>query len=234
MKPMKTISLVIVLALIAGIANLSAQQADMQDQIAMIKKNLADSKAKMKTYEWIETTTVFVSGDQKNVIQKQCYYDVNGNIVKVETGGSAAAPAQRGIRGKVAENQKDDMVDYVNAAVAKIQTYLPPNPDKVQAIYAAGKVTVGVLAPNTQFKLTFPNYNEPGDFLAISINKPAASIMAVDVSTTVDDPSKFVAFNITYSTLPDGTQYAGTTTLNAPEKDLKITIVNSGFKKSGN
>jgi hypothetical protein len=41
-----------------------------------------------------------------------------------------------------------------------------------------------------------------------------------------------VTFNVTFSDLPDGTQFQGTTTLDAPEKDLKIVIVNSGFKNS--
>jgi hypothetical protein len=34
-------------------------QADMQETIGMIKKNLTDSKEKIKNYEWIETTTTF-------------------------------------------------------------------------------------------------------------------------------------------------------------------------------
>jgi len=48
----------------------------------------------------------------------------------------------------------------------------------------------------------------------------------------VDDPSQKVIFNITYSNLPDGTQYAGSTTLDATAKNLKIVIVNSGFKNA--
>jgi hypothetical protein len=36
---------------------------------------------------------------------------------------------------------------------------------------------------------------------------------------------------MTYNNLPDGTQYSANTTLVADAKNLKITIVNSGFKK---
>lgn len=55
-------------------------------------------------------------------------------------------------------------------------------------------------------------------------------IIKVEVSTFVDDPKAKVIFNVTYSDLPDGTQYAGKTVFDAPEKDLKIVIENSGFK----
>ena len=228
---MKKLTLILVLVFFAGIIRLSAQ-ADMQENITMIKKNLTDSKAAMKKLEWIETTTVFVKGEQKSVKQKQCYYALDGKLTKVETGGSVAAKAPGGIRGKVAENKKADMSEYAKKAVAKVQTYLPPDPVKLQKLYNDGKVGIQVLEPNKKFKLTFPGYNEAGDALTISLNKTDQKLMALDVSTSVDDPMQKVTFVVTFSDLPDGTQFQGTTTLDAPEKDLKIVIVNSGFKNA--
>jgi hypothetical protein len=226
---MKKSNLLLILVFIAGFSGIYAQ-ADMKEDIAMIKKNLTESKAKMKNYEWIETTTVFLKGEQKSVKQKQCYYSLDGKLTKVETGGSTDAKKKGGIRGKVAENKKEDMTDYMKQAVAKIQTYLPPDPDKIQQLYAAGKISIQVLEPNKKFKLGFPDYNEAGDLLSISINKPDQKIMAVDVTTSVDKPDEKVVFNITYKDLPDGTQYAASTVLDAKAKDLKIVIENSGFK----
>ena len=72
---MKTVNFVLVLLLFFGMQNVIAQ-ADVKENVAMIKKNLADSKEKIKKYEWIETTTVFYKGEQKSVIQKQCYYSI--------------------------------------------------------------------------------------------------------------------------------------------------------------
>jgi len=228
---MKKLNLLLIMLLLAGITRVSAQ-ADMQENVAMIKKNLADSKQAMKKYEWIETTTVFMNGEQKSVKQKQCYYAVDGKLTKIETGGSSNAKPARGIKGKVIENKKEEMSDYVKKAIEKIQTYLPPDPDKIQKIYADGKVAIQILEPNKKFKLSFPDYNEPGDFLAVSLNKPDQKLFGLDVSTSVDDPKQKVIFNIAYSNLPDGTQYPGTTTLDAQAKNLKIVIVNSGFKNA--
>jgi len=228
---MKKLTFLFIVVFIAGITRLSAQ-ADMQENIAMIKKNLSDSKVAMQKYEWIETTTVFVKGEQKSVKQKQCYYALDGKLTKVETGGSTAAKTPGGIRGKVAANKKADMSDYAKNAIEKVQTYLPPDPEKLQKIYNDGKVGIQVLEPNKKFKLSFPDYNEAGDVLAISLSKTDQKLMALDVSTSVDDPKEKVAFNVTFSDLPDGTQFQGTTTLDAPAKDLKIVIVNSGFKNA--
>jgi hypothetical protein len=228
---MKKLSLIFILLLIAGITKISAQ-ADTQEVIAMIKKNLADSRANMNKYEWIETTTIFVKGEQKSLSQKQCYYSLDGKLTKVETGGSTEDKQPGGIRGKVASNKKEDMSDYAIKSVAKIQTYLPPEPEKIQKIYGEGKMSFQILEPNKKFKLSFPEYNEPGDILSISIDKLSQKIMAVDVSTSVDDPKEKVIFNVTFNNLPDGTQYPGITTLDAQAKDLKIVIENSGFKNA--
>lgn len=228
---MKKLNLLLILLLLAGITKVSAQ-ADMQENVTMIKKNLSDSKAAMKKYEWIETTTVFVKGEQKSVKQKQCYYALDGKLTKVETGGSTAAKTPGGLRGRVAENKKADMSDYAKKAVEKVQTYLPPDPEKLQKIYNDGKAGIQILEPNKKFKLSFPDYNEAGDLLSVSLNKTDQKLNALDVSTSVDDPKQKVAFNVTFSDLPDGTQFQRTTTLDAPEKDLKIVIVNSGFKNA--
>jgi hypothetical protein len=80
-----------------------------------------------------------MNGEQKSVTQKQCYYSVVDKLNKIETGGSKAAKAQGELRGKVAANKKEELSDYMKSAIAKIQTYLPPEPEKIQKIYNAGK-----------------------------------------------------------------------------------------------
>jgi hypothetical protein len=227
---MKKNYLILALLVFATTAGIFAQ-ADTKELIGMIKKNLADSKANIKNYEWLETTTIFLKGEQKSVKQNQCYYSVDGKLTKVETGGGTEAKTKGGLRGKVIANKKEDMADYIKAAVAKVHTYLPPDAAKLQQIYAAGKTTIQVLEPGKKFKLNFPDYNVQGDMLSISIDKTSQKLMVVDVSTYIDKPDEKVVFNVTYSDLPDGTQYAGTTSLEATAKNVKIVIANSGYKK---
>ena len=228
---MKKLNLLLILIIIAGFSGVYAQ-ADMQENVAMIKKNLTESKAKMRSYEWIETTTIFLKGEQKKVIQKQCYYSLDGKLTKVETGGTTDPKQKGGIRGKIAENKKEELSDYMKKAIEKIQTYLPPEPEKIQQVYDAGKVSVQILEPNKKVKLSFPDYNEPGDLLSVSVDKTVLKLIAVSVSTVVDDPKQMAVFNITYKDLPDGTQYPASILLDAKEKDLKIVIENSGFKNA--
>jgi hypothetical protein len=217
--------------LLASTTGLFAQ-AEMKETIDMIKKNLTDSKANLVHYEWLETTTTFLKGEQKSVKQNQCYYSVDGKLTKVETGGSTPEKTKGGIRGKVIANKKEDMADYIKACIDKVHTYLPPDAAKLQQIYGAGKTTIQVLEPGKKFKLSFPDYNVKGDILSISVDKANQKLMALEVNTYVDNPKEKVVFNVTYKDLPDGTQYAGSTTLDAVAKELKIVIVDGGFKKA--
>jgi len=207
-------------------------QDDMTETIKIMKANLADSKEKIKKYEWIETTSTFINGELKSKKQKQCYYGVDGNLTQVELGATATEKEKPGLRGKIAENRKEEMSDYVAAAAAKIRTYLPPDGEKLQQIYGAGKTAISILDPGKKFKIDFPEYKQPGDMLSISIDKEHKMIMGATVTTFIEGPSDKVLFDIKYKTLPDGTQYPGVTTLDAKAKNLKIVIENSGHKNA--
>ena len=209
----------------------SFAQPDMKETVAMIKTNLLQSKEKVKQYAWIETTKTYIKGELKSTKQNQCYYSVDGQLTKVATGASEPAKTPGGLRGKIAAGKKEEMADYIAKAVEKIKAYLPPAGEKIQQIYGAGKVSIQILEPNKKFKLSFPDYLQQGDVLAISVDKTAQKLMALNVSTYIDKPEDKVVFDVTYKDLPDGTQYPVTTSLVAAAKDLKIVIEQSGFKK---
>jgi len=227
---MKKNYLVLALLIFSGTTGILAQD-DVKETVAIIKTNLIESKQKLKTYEWIETTTTFVKGEEKSKKQNQCYYGVDGKLVKVETGGSKDAKSKGGLRGKIVANKKEDMADYMEKAIKKIQTYLPPDPEKLQQIYGAGKTAIHVLAPGKKYKLDFPDYNQKGDLLSVTVDKVKKTILAISVNTYIDDASDKVIFDLTYNTLPDGTQYPAKTALEASAKNVKVVIENSGYKK---
>ena len=123
------------------------------------------------------------------------------------------------------------MADYIAKAMEKIKAYMPPDGEKIQQIYGAGKVTIQVLEPGKKFKLSFPDYLQQGDMLSLSLDKANQKLMAGNITTYIDKPEDKVIFDVTYKDLPDGTQYIVTTSLVAAAQNLKIVIENSGYKK---
>jgi hypothetical protein len=228
---MKKVTRLLILILLTTVGFANAQSNDLQEDVNLIKKNLVESKEKVKKYEWIETITAFVNGEQKSVKQNQCYYSVDGQLTKVATGGTTpAAKNPPGIRGKIVENKKEEMGDYIEAALNKIKTYIPPNPETLQKIYAGGNVGIKILEPGKKFKIEFPDYSQKGDMVSISLDKANKLLMGYSVSTFVEGPSDPVSLIITLKTLPDGTSYPAEITFNSTSKNVKIVLTNSGYK----
>ena len=125
--------------------------ANPPDQmVATLKQNLAESQKRLRQYEWVETTTISLKGEQKSSKQQRVYYGADGKLTKLPMGDPPAqAAAQGGGRGgrgggrlkeKVVENKKDEMAEYMEKAAALIHQYVPPNPEQIQKAKDAGNM----------------------------------------------------------------------------------------------
>ena len=227
---MKTAAKIFFLFLMASATSFAQGSPEIQQSISLIKQNFTQSQKSIKKYSWIETTTTYLNGEQKSVSQNQCYYDVTGTLVKVATGATTPTTTPRGIRGRIAENKKEDIEAYVEKAKTQIKAYIPPQADKLQEIYASGGVGIKVLEPGSKYELDFPNYLKTGDMLAIVANTSNKILMNYNINTYMDTPQDAVTLDVAFQTLPDGTSYSGNVTFTAPSQNLKIVTVNSGYK----
>jgi len=227
---MKKLTLLFMMALLPwGMSGFT--QDDPKELVAMIRTNLGQSMKNLRQYSWIETTKVYMKDELKSTKQNQCYYSVDGQLTKVATAATTPEKKKRGLKGAIAENKKEDVIEDVEKSVELIKKYLPPDPEKLQQIYAGGMVGIQILEPQKKFKLSFPDYNLKADNLSISINKSTQKLMALNVGTYIDKPEDKVIFDVKYKDLPDGTQYAATITLTVAAQNLKIVLENSGYRK---
>lgn len=225
--------LVIMTIMFLLVSTVSAQGTDPKQAMVKIKQNLGASMKALTAYEWMETTTIFKDGEAKSKLQKKCSYGADGKLVKVPVTDPSEAKdkAPRGVRGKIVENKKEEMGDYVEKCVAKIHEYLPPNSEKLQSIYNSGKANVQVLEPNKKYKFEFPDYLQAGDKLGVSVDMEKGLLGGIGVNTYVDSPNDKVGLQLRYLLLGDGTEYPAETVLEMPAKGLKIVINNEGHKK---
>ena len=92
--------------ILAGPIGSWAQEGSAADQkIAAIKQSLTKSMAALRSYEWIETVTVKVDGEQKSRKENRCYYGAGGKQQKVpiDDGSAETHKKPRGIRGRIAK-----------------------------------------------------------------------------------------------------------------------------------
>jgi len=220
-------------ALMAAVTTV-AQESGAAERVAAVKQSLQAGMAAIRKYEWVETTTVSLKGEQKSSKQNRCYYGADGALQKVPTeGGQAGAQkSPRGIRGKIVANKKEEMTDYMDDAVALIKEYVPPDPARIQAVKDAGKVSINLLAAD-RHQLQLRDYHKAGDVLSIYIDPTTNHLLGLNVSTYLEKPDDLVTLDVTMTTLGDGAIYPSEIMLNGVSKSIKVDIRNTGHRPMG-
>lgn len=209
-----------------------AQQPSAAERAAMLKATMEASQIILRQYEWIETTVVSLKGEEKSRKQERCYYGADGKLQKVTLNQSAPPPKKRGLRGRIAEDKREEMTDYMKSAVALVKAYVPPSPAKIQAAKQAGKVSIDMLDPGRRARLNFRDYEKPGDNLGVEVDLTSNRPLGVKVSSYLDDAKDAVTLDVRMGQLNDGTTYPSDITLDAKAKELTVTVQNSGYRKA--
>jgi len=187
-----------------------------------------------RKYEWVETTTISLKGEEKGAKHNRCYYGADGKVQKTSLDQPPAEDQGGGRRGgrlkeKVVENKKDEMKEYMEKAAALVHQYVPPNPQQIQAAKDAGRVAVNPQAGGT-VRIVISQYLKPGDSLSIDLDPKANKLLGIGVNSYLDTQDDVVTLAVQMASLPDGAIYVGQTTLQAPAKNITVVIQNTGYK----
>ena len=216
-----------------------AAAAGQPDPVAALKQSIGDGTKKLAQYEWVETTVVKLKGEEKTRKQNRCYYGADGKVQKVaigdapksEQGAGGGRPGKRGgaVKAKIIENKKEDMQEYMQQAAALIHSYVPPQPQQIQAVKDGGRLAVNP-QPGGKARIEMKQYLKPGDSLTIDLDTAANRLLGLGVNSYLDKPDEPVTLAVQMNTLPDGALYAAQTTLDAKAKNIQVVITNSGHK----
>ncbi|MGH9870026.1 MAG: hypothetical protein ACREAA_17915 [Candidatus Polarisedimenticolia bacterium] len=210
--------------------------AATKDHAAAIKESLQKSMAALRQYQWVETTTVSMKGEEKSRTENSCYYGADGKVQKTPL---AAAPAKddgkrkRGIKARVVENKKEEISDAMKEAVALVKEYVPPDPARIQAAKESGRVTVTPPDPAGQVRLVIKDYLKPGDSLTLDANAATDRISGMTVATFTEKEKDAVGLKVSFGAFADGTVYPAKVQLDVAAQNLSVAIENSGYKKAG-
>jgi len=202
--------------------------------LTAVKKNLQDSQAQLRKYEWVETTAISLKGEEKSRKQQRVYYGADGKLTKLPVGEPAAAAEASGgrggrgsrVKGKIVENKKDEMKDYMEKAAALIHSYVPPSAELIQKAKDAGKMSV-LPQPTGRVRAEFKDFIQPSDKLWIEIDPAAGRLGGVNVATYLDKPEDTVTLDVRYGALADGTSFVAQTSFEAKAKNILVVVQNT-------
>jgi hypothetical protein len=81
--------------------------------------------------------------------------------------------------------------------------------------------------------LIFKNYVQSGDQLTLTFDTTAKKVSSVNINTFMGDAQDAVTLQVQMASLPDGTNYAQQTILNATAKNLLVVTTNSNYQILG-
>ena len=205
---------------------------EMQQKLAAVKQSVAENQQRLHQYQWVETQQITLKGDPKPSKQFLCRYGPDGQVQKVPVGEQQPQQPSGGrLKQRVVEKKKEEMQDYMQDVKSVIGMYVPPNPQKMQAAFQAHNVSL--VPGGGVVQMVFKNYAQPGDQMTISFDSQAKKVQSLNVDTYMGQAKDAVTLAVQFASLPDGTNYAQQTVLDAKAKQLQVTTNNSQYSKLG-
>jgi hypothetical protein len=213
---------------------LAQQPPGAAARVAELKATMAASQTVLQHYEWVENIVVSIKGEEKSHQMNRCYFGADGGVQKIPLTTPPPAEMKRGLRGRIIENKKEEMTDYMKSAVELVKSYVPPSPALIQAAKDKGNVSVDIIEPGKRARLNFRNYLKPKDELSVEIDLATNHLLRMTVKSHLESAEDAVNLEARFGSLADGTIYTDTVTLDAPAKNIQVKVDNSGYRKTGN
>ncbi len=210
---------------------LFAQDSAAQERLSAVKQAMAANAQQLRKYQWIETTQVTLNGEQKPPMQNSCQYGPDGQVQKTPLGPPPQPPSGGPLMKRIIEKKQAEMKQYMGEVKSLLAQYLPPDPQRMQQSKQAGNLSINPVANSVN--LIFKNYVQSGDQLTLTFDTAAKKVSSVNINTFMGDAQDAVTLQVQMAGLPDGTNYAQQTILNATAKNLLVVTTNSNYQILG-
>ena len=200
-----------------------------QERVAALKAGSPRASRRCSSTNGSRPPPSCLKGEEKSRQQNQCYYGADGKLQKVVTQAPTAQKKKPGLRGAIQENKKEELTDTMKQAVALVHAYVPPDPARIEAVKAAGKMSIR--PSGQQVKIVFADYLKPGDSLAVDMDVATNRLLGVQIASYLATQQDAVNLTVGMATLPDGVTYAAKIDLAAPNDNLAVAVENSGHRK---
>jgi hypothetical protein len=218
-------------AAVLGLAAATPTSAqELQQKLAAAKQNAAQNQQALRSYGWIEKVELSLKGEVKNTTVNACRYGPDGKVQKTAVVEPPPPQKKRGLRGRIAEKKKGEMKEELEAAIALVHQYVPPDPGMMQVVMNAGTASLAQAGPGL-LVLKFPGYVKPNDSLALTFDTAVKALRQIDVATYLDSPESPVTLHVVLQSLPGGPRYPGSVVLGMPARQIEVRVTNSNYQK---
>ena len=218
--------------LLTAVPRAAAQNPQVQEKLAAVKQSIAANKQATAQYTWQEVETISVKGEVKDTKTYQVQIGPNGQPQKTEVSNDPASQGGREgrLKKRVVTHAKDEYQQYGEQIAALAKQYAPPSPQKLQAAYKQGNVSVDLGGGAGTVSLVIKNYVKPNDSMTLVFNEAGKAIESVRVATYLNDPKDAVTIAAEFAQIPGGPNHVASTLVNGVSKQLTVSTQNSNYE----
>jgi hypothetical protein len=185
-------------------------------QVAKVNASLTKSMTELRQSEWTETTVISLKGEEQSRTQASCSYRADGTVQRSAPATPVAADEPR-----------------VQEAIALAQQYVPPDPARIQAAGAAGRIAMTEPDAAGQVRMVIRDYLKPGDEFAIEVDPSQDRITGMTVATFAGQAKDPIDLRVRFGSFADETIYPAKIRVDIASMDMEIAIEDTGHKKTG-
>jgi hypothetical protein len=207
-----------------------ADDANPDEQFAAVTDMLVRQRAALRQFCWIAHTEFRLNGQARSA-SHLCRYGPDGAVYRTPLGAPAPQSEPRGLRRRVPEVRTDEIQDSMDAAVSLTSGYLPPAPQRLEALYQSANALFVKRPGSSLTHLEIKDYLKPGDLLVISFDPESKALTSIEVITYLTEQADTATLQARFETLPDGTSYVASSVLNAAARQLQVITENVNYRR---
>jgi hypothetical protein len=196
-----------------------------------MQQGAARNEQQLRTYQWIESTTLTINGRSMPAQQSICVYAVDGTVFKTPLEVQQVPSKLHGPKKHIVEKKKEQIQADVEEIQAIMQLYLPFNQMKFKEALLTGKIALEHDGTNRN-TIVLNDYAKLGDQLRLTLNSTTTQVDRISLETYLENSEDAMTVDVRFSTLADGTVYPALTSIKAPSKKLLIATADSSFSKT--
>jgi hypothetical protein len=204
--------------------------ANPDEQLAAITDMLVRQQAALRQFCWITHTELRLNGQARSA-SHLCRYGPDGTVYRTPLGAPAPQSEPKRLRRRVLEIRADEIKDSMDAAVSLTSSYLPPVPQRLEALYQSANALFVKRPGSSLTHLEIRDYLKPGDLLVISFDPQTKALRSIEVMSYLAEQTDIATLQARFETLPDGTSYVASSVLNAAARQLQVITENVNYRK---
>ncbi len=205
----------------------STMLAQVEPTLSQIQR---ENQERLRQYSWKSRSEVQKGGKTRSVQLTLVRFDARGMLQRTPISETSADLPQRGLRGRIARNKKEDLLEALENLKALAGSYADLHPADIQRLMESAVAVPGGVTPSPMVRANGTNVLQNGDAMTLWIDAGSRKLRRVEIASTFD--KKTVRIVTEYQDLPNGPTAVVRSVIQYPSEELTLITDNFEFVKA--